>query len=71
MKSRAQSSVPQKNRAVPSGAATEVRSASPGARSRGRLGASSASARSAERIGSALSTAIAGDPRVRRTAARG
>ena len=52
-------SVRQKNTEVPSGAAIAVRSASPGPRSRGSTGASSASARWAEPIGSALSTAIA------------
>ena len=49
----------QKNTEVPSGAAIADRSASCGPRSRGSSGASSCSARWAERIGSALSTAIA------------
>ncbi len=49
----------QKNTDVPSGAAIADRSASSGPRSRGSSGASSSSARLAERIGSALSTAIA------------
>ena len=52
-------SVRQKNTDVPSGAAIADRSASSGPRSRGSSGASSCSARRAERIGSSLSTAIA------------
>ena len=52
-------SVRQKNTDVPSGAAIADRSASSGPRSRGSTGASSRSARCAEPIGSALSTAIA------------
>ena len=52
-------SVRQKNTDVPSGAATAVRSASPGPRSRGSTGASRRSARAREPTGSALSTAIA------------
>ncbi len=60
----ARSSVRQKKIDVPSGAATAARSASAGPRSRPRTGASSASARWAERAGSALSTAIAAMPLV-------
>ncbi len=52
-------SVRQKKTDVPSGAAIADRSASSGPRSRGSTGASSASARCAEPIGSALSTPMA------------
>src|SRR5687768_1073936 len=55
-------SVRQKNTDVPSGAAIADTSASPGPRRRESTGASSASARSAERRGSALSTASATTP---------